>query len=132
MIVLDTHVLIWDRRGDSRLGRRARLRIERAIQEGDAAVSAITFWEAAMLYNRGRVKLDEDVWPWRARLLQEGLIEIPVDGEIAMRAEYIQDFHRDPSDRFIIATALGGHELMTADESILEWPGELVRLDARV
>lgn len=132
MIVLDTHVLIWDRHGDSQLGRRARLRIERAVQEGDAAVSAITFWEAAMLYNRGRVKLDQDVWLWRSTLLREGLIEIPVDGEIAMRAEYIQDFHRDPADRFIVATALAGHQLMTADERILGWPGNLARLDARV
>jgi PIN domain nuclease of toxin-antitoxin system len=36
----------------------------------------------------------------------------------------------DPADRLIVATALAGHRLMTADQRILSWPGRLCRLDA--
>ena len=43
----------------------------------------------------------------------------------------ITDFHADPADRIIVATALGGHRLVTADERILAWSGNLDRLDAR-
>ena len=52
MILLDTHVLIWSRSGDSRLGRRARKQVEQASLEGEIAVSAISFWEAAMLHEK--------------------------------------------------------------------------------
>jgi PIN domain nuclease of toxin-antitoxin system len=68
----------------------------------------------------------------RDYLLRTGLKEIPVDGEIAVRSVLLNDFHRDPADRLIVATAMGGHELMTADERILGWRGEVARLDARV
>jgi PIN domain nuclease of toxin-antitoxin system len=40
-------------------------------------------------------------------------------------------FHRDPADRIIVATALEGHRLVTADQRMLDWPGNLNRLDAR-
>ena len=50
---------------------------------------------------------------WRARLLDEGLVEIPVDGTIATRAGLLPNMHGDPADRIIIATALEGHQLVT-------------------
>ncbi|MCY4623991.1 MAG: type II toxin-antitoxin system VapC family toxin [Chloroflexi bacterium] len=131
MLVLDTQALVWDRLGDSRLGRRARLRIEQALQDANLAVSTITFWEVAMLHGKGRIELRVDVETWRATLLRDGLVEIPVDGNIAVRAGLLTDLHRDPADRFIVATALGGHDLLTSDRRILDWQSELVRVDAR-
>ena len=45
----------------------------------------------------------------------------------------IADFHADPADRIILATAvLNGLTLITADERILDWPGQLLRHDARL
>ena len=64
-------------------------------------------------------------------LLGQGLIEIPVDGDIGIRANALPDFHADPADRIVVATALTGHRLVTADDRILEWSGSLDRLDAR-
>lgn len=131
MILLDTQVLVWSRFGDSRLGRRSRRRIENSFQADDVAVSAITFWEIAMLHDKGRLTLLRDVASWRRDLLQEGLVEIRIDGDIGIRATSLTGFHADPADRFIVATALDGHTLVTADELILEWSGNLSRLDAR-
>ena len=84
-----------------------------------------------MLQEKERVDLGQDVRAWRTRLLREGLIEIPVDGDIAIRANQLTDFHADPADRLIVATALGGHTLVTADRRILSWKGRLGRVDAR-
>ena len=53
-----------------------------------------------------------------------------MDGEIGIRAATLPDFHADPADRLIVATALEGHRLVTADRRILDWPGQLSRLDA--
>ena len=72
-----------------------------------------------------------DIGSWRMDLLKEGLIEIPVDGDIGIRANALPDFHSDPADRIIVATAMSGHRLVTADERILSWDGSLARLDAR-
>ena len=130
MILLDTQVLVWNRFGDRRLGRRARREIDDAVRESTVAVSAISFWEIAMLHSKRRITLLQDVGSWRDTLLQDGLVEIPVDGAIGIRANELADFHPDPADRLIVATALGGHRLVTADRRILDWPGNLDRLDA--
>ena len=131
-MILDTHALLWLRYGDHRLGQRARQEAEHAWRADAAAVSAFTFWEVAMLRAKGRRDFPEDVSRWRQSMLEEGLIEIPVDGDIGVRSITLPDFPADPADRIIIATALAGHQLVTADERILGWTGSLNRLDARV
>ena len=68
---------------------------------------------------------------WRRELLGQGLAEIPVDGGIGIHANALPGFHADPADRIIVATAQGGHRLVTADDRILRWSGDLNRLDAR-
>lgn len=131
MILLDTHVLIWHEQGNQRLGPRARHEFEIALQEGTAAVSAISFWEIGLQIQKGRLGMITGVAAWRRDLLNQGLGEIPVNGEIAARAGLLKDMHGDPADRMILATALEGHRLVTADERILAWPGKLNRLDAK-
>lgn len=130
MIVLDTHVLLWHEHGDPRLGSRARLAVEGALRTGEASVSAISFWEVGMRIRKGRLDFRIDPTTWRRDLLDQGLIEIPVDGRIASRAASITGMHGDPADRMIVATALEGHQLLTADRQILDWPGPLNRLPA--
>ena len=130
MILLDTHTLIWLLLDDPRLGRQARQVIGRDWPDNNVGVSAITFWEIAMLYEKGRLELLVDIGTWRVSLLNDGLVEVPVDGEIAARAGLLPDMRGDPADRIIVATTLDRHRLVTADRRILEWPGRLNRLDA--
>ena len=130
MTLLDTHVLLWYRMGDRRLGRRARRTVERALSRRRAAVSAVSFWEVALLVSRGRIDLLVDPEAWRRTLLAQGLLEIPVNGIIAVRAGMLAGLRGDPADRLIVATALEGHQLLTADRRILDWSGQLNRLDA--
>ena len=130
MILLDTHVLVWHGRGDRRLGRRARRVVERALPRRRAAVSALSFWEIAMRIHGGRLDVLMDPEALRRDLLAQGLVEIPVSGVIGIRAGVLPELHGDPADRLIVATALEGHELLTADRRILDWPGKLSRIDA--
>ena len=83
-----------------------------------------------MLVSKGRIRLADGVPSWRREHLDQGVVEIPVDGEIGIRAVELADFHADPADRLIVATALAGHRLVTSDQRILEWPGRLNRLCA--
>ncbi len=132
VILLDTHVLLWLRIGDRRLGRRTREAVEPSWTAQAVAVSAISFWEVAMLHDKGRLTLLQDIGAWRRTLLDDGLVEITVDGEIGTHAAGLASLPGDPADRLIVATALlGGHQLVTADRRILGWAGQLRRLDAR-
>ena len=132
MILLDTHVLIWHTKGLDELGAQAKALADRALGRDELAVSAITFWEIKMLILRDWLDLMQDSAAWRRGLLDRGLIEIPVAGDIGMIAAALPDFHRDPADRFITATALHyGAQLITADERILGWTGTLLRHHAR-
>ena len=131
MILLDTHVLIWLLVDDDQLGAQTREIIRSTWSESEVAVSAITFWEVTMLHEKGRLSLLTDIYSWRAGLLESGLSEITVDGRVGIRAAALEDFHADPVDRLIAATALGGHRLVTADRKILAWSGNLDRLNAR-
>ena len=126
MIVLDTHVLLWLDREDPALGPSSRERISTAWGKGLVAVCAISFWEVAMLAARGRVELRQSPESWRVDWLRAGLEEIAQDGALALAAAELAEFHPDPADRFIAATAMGrAATLITADQAMLRWPGPL-------
>jgi PIN domain nuclease of toxin-antitoxin system len=132
-VILDTHVLLWLDRNDPALGPTARNVIEQAWRAGQVAVCAISFWEVAMLAERGRITLPVPINRWRADWLKAGLTEIPLNGDIALQSSQLVNLHRDPADRFIIATAMNSNtSLLTADGKILEWAGELERLNAGI
>ena len=133
LILLDTHALIWLDQDDPALGPVARRRIDAALNDKAVAVSAISFWEVAMLVTKGRITMETPIPQWRQDLLTLGLIEIPVNGEIGIGAVHIEHLHGDPADRMIVATALLQKAvLMTADRKLLEWSGILERQDARL
>lgn len=106
--------------------------IQDAFEAGDLIVSAISFWEIAMLVEKGRIEMKRSVVAWRRDLLAAGLDEYPVDGELGARAAAMESLHGDPADRIITATAVElGATLLTADERLLAWRDPLRRQDAR-
>jgi len=131
VILLDTHALIWLTEGDARLGKEALKFADEGLSQDIVAVAAITFWETAMLDQRRRIRLAHPVEVWRRGIMDMGIRELPVTGDIAIAAAALTGFHADPADRFITATAfLNGATLLTADQRILGWPGPLQRHNA--
>ena len=133
LILLDTHVLIWLDQDNPDLGPTARERADRAHRAADLAVSAVSFWEIAMLAAKGRIVVGLPLPKWRLDLLRSGLVEIALDGRLGIAAAELGGIHSDPADRMIVASArANGATLLTADERIPDWPGKLDRLDARL
>lgn len=133
MILLDTHVLVWMDEGSGRLGKIARNQIEEAFSRGEAAVSAISFWEVAMLVEKQRLEISMDLDSWRRSLLSAGLVEVAISGLVGIKAAELKSFHGDPADRMIVATALhGGMVLATADQKILDYSSPLSTLNAQI
>jgi PIN domain nuclease of toxin-antitoxin system len=129
--LLDTHALIWVLKDDRRLGRRANRIVERAWTSGTLGVSAISYWEIALLVDRKRARLDLPISTWRREVIDAGIEEVALTGDLAIDAVSLTWRNADPADRFIVATALrDGATLLTADAAILEWVGPLKCHDA--
>jgi len=131
MILLDTHVLVWLDQGSHQLGSRSLALVDEALKSSELFVCAISFWEIAMLVEKGRLVMQMKLENWRQSLLDNGLNEVDLSGDIAIQSAQLRNFHGDPVDRMIVATAIDlTATLCTADTKILTWAQDLGRLDA--
>lgn len=122
MIVLDTHALVWWVSGDPMLSKAAKATIGQELASGgQIIISCISGWEIAMLVERERLVLSMDVESWLAAVAEIEFVRFqPVDVDIAVKSAGLPgDFHKDPADRMIVATARKlAVPLVTKDEKI--------------
>jgi len=113
--VLDTHAWVWMSAGAPEASKAANFR-------GRCIVSTISVWEVAMLVQKGRLALTPDVDTWVTASLQRPVELEPISPAICIASSRLTEFHGDPADRLIVATAMTlGLPLMTADKKIIEW-----------
>ena len=133
VILLDTHVAIWLANEDSTLGVRARKIVAIAREQNQLSISAISFWEIELLASKDRIELYKDPLQLRTELLDSGITELPLTGEVALLAVDLKGLHGDPADRFIVATAIAHNAtLLTADDRLLRWRHALRRQNAEL
>lgn len=127
MILLDTHIWVrWIEPDTDPLP----VAISRMIDSSDqVTVSAVSCWEVAYLAKRNRIILPLPMDEWlQAALDESGVTSLPLTAKMAARAASLADIHRDPADRFIIATAIEtGATLLTLDSVFKNYP-ELIGL----
>ncbi len=120
-LLLDTHAMIWLDAGEP-MNREALDLIDAAGRSGELFVSAISFWELAQLVARGRVRVQDSIEVWIERFsAQPGITAVPLTPAAAVRSVSLPGLlHRDPADRFLIATALElDAAIVTRDQVIL-------------
>jgi PIN domain nuclease of toxin-antitoxin system len=137
LILLDSNALIWLTAGDPTLGSKARRRIEAEASSGNIYISAMSFWEVAMLLDKNRLELDKGLHGWAAAVLEmPGVNIVHVDLDIALAAGSLPGgIHGDPADRIIVATARAlGCPVLTSDRQILAYAeaGHVTAVDARL
>jgi PIN domain nuclease of toxin-antitoxin system len=132
VILLDTHAAVWLANNDPALGQKSCSIALAARAENQLAISAISFWEIALLVAEDRLELHDRPAKLRAELLETGVIELALTGDIALLAVELKNLHGDPADRFIAATAIA-HDatLMTADARLLRWRSKVRRQNAQ-
>ena len=120
--LLDTHVLLWWLRGDSRLPDGYLAVLNEASSENPLLLSEISLWEIATLQSLGRIEFEMPLRDWLDRAAAPPLIQkVGISTAIAAEVAAIPDsFHRDPADRVIVATArVLGANLMSCDQKIV-------------
>lgn len=121
-VVLDTHIWLRASTGDPQL-------VSLENFHGTAIVPAICVWEAAMLAAKGHIELQPDPEHWFRTNLQPPVRLEPLHPEVSIESCRLEDFHGDPADRIIVATALVlGVPLVTADRRIIDWNKHHARL----
>ena len=68
---------------------------------------------------QGQVAIEMPSARWFDRILQRHQLKIlPLTNEVMFRAGELHEYHKDPADRMIIASALiGGFVVVTADRN---------------
>lgn len=118
-MLIDTHILLWFQAGEGKLSDFEISEIEGAYRNREVSISCITIWELAFKARIKRLTFHLPFDAWLKGALQ-GVNVINIDADVAMESIYLPDCeHKDPADRFIIATArVHDLPLMTHDKKI--------------
>ena len=119
-LLLDTCALIWLAEGSDHLTRNARQRIDNAFV---VYVSPVSLWEIARKVVKGVLKLPLEPQEWFARVKeQHNLTLVPLSEKVAFKAATLPEIHKDPADRFLVATAIENKlAIVTADHIIPQY-----------
>ena len=123
-LLLDTHVWIWLNNGSPELKPAAIREIDRAAENGELFISAISIWEIATLVSKKRILLRTSIQEWIDQALsQPGIELIPLLPTIAVESTALPDgLNADPADRIIVATArIKSLTLMTRDDNMQQY-----------
>jgi len=124
VIVLDTHIWVWWVHGDDRLTK-AQTELITANEADIIGVSAISCWEVAKLVEYGRLVLPCSLEEWFDQALSyPGVQLMELTPEIVIESTRLPgEFHRDPADQIIVATArVNNCPLVTSDSKISKYP----------
>jgi len=118
-LLLDTHIWLWALLDPDRLSASVRAALQSG--ENELWLSPISVWEATLLAERGRVRIETEPQTWVRQLLDAmPRREATVTNDIAIMSRQLTLSHQDPADRFLAATARAmGLTLVTADERLL-------------
>ena len=137
LYLLDTHVWIWAYHGErDRFSERGLESIAAAAAPRRTCVSAISIAEFGRAVARGRIAIDVAVDDWIAGAVAAFSGEvIPIDWRVALESTRLPNLgHKDPGDRFLVATARAlNARLVTVDDILLDYgrTGHLKVFDPR-
>ncbi len=124
-MLLDTCALLWLANGSAKLSKDALNTIK---QSSFVYLSAISGFETSLKAKQGKLELPVNAEEWFDTIVQHhDLSIIPLDLPICIMANTLPSIHKDPCDRFIIATAkLHNIPIITNDKRFKEYEIEVI------
>ena len=120
--LLDTNIFIWLASQPENLSPQVVKLVQEASDEKRLFVSQISLWEIALKESLGKLKLSLPIGIWLKRAT-ENIETLSLNLDIIIDSTNLPgDFHKDPADRFIVATAR--HHLLTlisSDKLIIDY-----------
>ena len=123
--LLDTHTWIWWHTAPEKLPEQIHKIIESPESGDSILLSSISIWEFCKLVEKSRITLSLDSQDWIDKALDmAGLFLVPLTPEISYRSTTLPgDFHKDPGDQILAATARTFNALLlTKDQKLHSYP----------
>jgi PIN domain nuclease of toxin-antitoxin system len=123
--LLDTHAFLWAIADDKRLSRRAQ---KVFTGPNDLWLSVASFWEILIKVKTGKLPLPEPSGPYLVREAAKNRIEVlAIRLDHVLRIESLEEHHRDPFDRILIAQSIEEKlPLVTSDPHFERYPIEVI------
>jgi len=123
MIILDTHIWIWWVEQSPQLTDKYQQLIEIHGKKG-LGISIISCWEIAKLVENQKIAFNLSIEEWLNKALAYQNVQlIDLSLPIIIQSTQLVNFHKDPADQLIVATAkVYNCPLLTADQKILKYP----------
>jgi PIN domain nuclease of toxin-antitoxin system len=123
VILLDTHVWWWALNEPKKLSKKA-YKFIKNNPSNQRSIASISMWEFARLVSTGKVeiRIPPDQWLEQA-VNKTGIAIFDLSPKIAAESCNLPgDFHKDPADRIIVATArINNISLITKDKKIINY-----------
>jgi len=118
--ILDTHVVLWTANNSPLLSDMAKTAI--LDETTEKYVSIISAWEVAIKLGTSKLQLNGGLTEFFRMIDENGFLTLPVEREYLRQIPHLPDYHKDPFDRLIVATAIvEDMMLITADENIYKY-----------
>jgi len=115
--LLDTHIFLWWMSDAEQLS----TEVFDIISDGSNQIyiSSATIWEIAIKEALGKLEVDADL---DHAIEENGFVELKVSAICANATKKLEQIHRDPFDRMLIAQAIEGDiTLITVDGYIVQY-----------
>jgi len=115
--LLDTHIFLWWMSDAEQLSQE----VFDIIADGSNQIyiSSATIWEIAIKEALGKLEVDADL---DNAIEENGFVELKVSAICANATKKLEQIHRDPFDRMLIAQAIEGDmTLITVDGYIVQY-----------
>ena len=124
-MLLDTCGLLWLAQGGGNLSAKALEKIDRSPV---VFISAITGFEVALKWKSGKLRLPAQPEDWFTIVVEHHNLDVlPLTLSICRKAAVLPPYHKDPCDRFIIATAMEENMvIVTGDVNFAQYGVEVV------
>jgi len=115
--LLDTHIVLWAAENYPALTERAKeIILDKSTEK---YVSIASAWEVAIKLGTKKLSLDGGLPEFFRIIDNNGFDTLSIERDYLRYIPNLPDFHRDPFDRMLIATALSEDmTIITADENI--------------
>jgi PIN domain nuclease of toxin-antitoxin system len=116
-LLLDTHIILWVAGDNGKLTEKAKQAL--CDENNVRYVSIVSAWEVAIKLRAQKLWFNGGLSEFYRVIDHNDFYETGVTREYLSLLEELQDIHKDPFDRLLVATALvENFTIVTADENI--------------